>query len=99
MAARTREEGKWATYHDRYGEQGAPGVRFVPFVVEATGRIGPQGLQFFNTMFGDEFWDQKEDFLHKMSAEIARWNSRMVQTARSRLQPVQANGARRGGGE
>ena len=85
VAAMEREKDKWARYKTHYGEEGAVGVTFVPFAVEATGRVGPNALDFLNATMGVSHQGPLELFYKRMSAEVARWNSRMVQSARNRI--------------
>ena len=88
VAAMEREKDKWAGYKTHYGETGAPGVTFVPFAVEATGRVGPIALDFLDDTMGVNHQGPLELFYKRMSAEVARWNSRMIQSARNRISRV-----------
>ena len=57
--------------------RGVRGINFVPFVVEATGRLGPHAHRFFHDNLEDV---DKAMFYQHMNAAIARWNARMVLT-------------------
>ena len=98
VAARHREAAKREGW-DAIG--GVDGATFIPFVVEATGRMGPCAREYFDTkLVSDDGPHVAKIFLQKMSYAIARWNARMVRMARGQV-PVghpSSSGAGGGGG-
>ena len=74
--------------------RGVRGVKFVPFVVEATGRLGPHAYRFFHTNLEDV---DKASFYQRMNAVIARWNARMVLTCKGEIEVPMEHGAQGGG--
>ena len=88
VAARHRGEQKIAYWREM---RGVRGVNFVPFVVEATGRLGPHAYRFFHDNLEDV---DKAMFYQRMNAAIARWNARMVLTCKGEIEvPREAQGA------
>jgi hypothetical protein len=63
------------------------GGGFKPFVIEATGRLGPAARAFIDEITGDNTL-RRTYFLSAMSACIAKYNSLMFRATRSRLQRV-----------
>jgi len=82
VGAKHRERLKRQAFAERMGPSCE--MSFVPFVVEATGRMGPAALDFFNTHMASnmETW-KVQQFLAKMSSTIALWNSRMIMQTRA----------------
>ena len=80
-AARERERVKRAGFAALRLEEA--NVRFVPFAVEATGRMGPAALAFYDDHIAVYHRTEGQLFLAKMSATIAKWNARMVLDARA----------------
>jgi hypothetical protein len=76
VAARHRGEQQIAYWREM---RGVRGVNFVPFVVEATGRLGPHAYRFFHDNLEDV---DKAIFYQRMNAALARWNVRMVLTCK-----------------
>ena len=74
-AAIHREEAKRAAF-TALGMDAA--VQFVPFVVEATGRLGPAALAYFIDHFEDDHRARGQEFLAKVSATIAKWNAKII---------------------
>jgi len=65
---------------------GVEGATFIPFVVEATGRMGPCALEYFNTkIVSEEGPYVAKLFLKKMSHTISRWNARMIRITRGQV--------------
>ena len=91
VAARHRGEQKIAYWREM---RGVRGIKFVPFVVEATGRLGPHAYRFFHTNLEDV---DKASFYQRMNAAIARWNSRMVLTCKGEIEVPMEHGAQGGG--
>jgi hypothetical protein len=88
VAARHRGEQKIAYWREM---RGVRGVNFVPFVVEATGRLGPHAYRFFHDNMEDV---DKAVFYQRMNAALARWNARMVLTCKGEIEvPREAQGA------
>ena len=85
VAATHRETLKRESFLKRMGPHSQ--ISFVPFVVEATGRMGPAALDFYNRRIAEhtERW-KGEQFLAKMSSIIAQWNARLILETRALLQ-------------
>jgi len=65
------------------------GAAFVPFVVEATGRLGPAANKFFNEkLISRDGPYTARMFMQKMNFAIARWNAHMILKARGRRQGI-----------
>jgi hypothetical protein len=57
--------------------------RFIPFAVEATGRLGPTALQFIKLLGENaDFSQEISMFLYSMCASISRSNSQMIDKCR-----------------
>ena len=83
VAAGQREMDKRAGWQAIGGVEGA---HFIPFVVEATGRLGPSALKFFNEkLISADGSHIAKLFLLKLNFTIARWNARMVLQARGKI--------------
>jgi len=84
IAARHREELKRQAFYERFGPDTQ--INFVPFVVEATGRMGPAAVAYYDRYIAanTETW-KGQQFLAKMSSIIALWNSRMILDTRVML--------------
>ena len=83
VAAGQREMDKRAGWQAIGGVEGA---HFIPFVVEATGRLGPSALKFFNEkLISADGSHIAKLFLLKLNFTIARWNARMVLQARGTI--------------
>ena len=52
--------------------------RFIPFAIEATGRLGPAALQFLQQFIPEGHIDARRTFCMSMSATIARFTAKMV---------------------
>ena len=78
---------------------GVEGATFIPFVVEATGRMGPCALDYFNTkIVSEEGPHVAKLFLKKMSCTISRSNARMIRIARGQV-PVDRPSSPRAAGQ
>ena len=65
------------------------GATVVPFVVEATGRLGPAANKFFNEkLISRDGPYTARMFMQKMNFAIARWNAHMILKARGRRQGI-----------
>jgi len=84
VAARHREELKRQAFYERFGTDTQ--ILFVPFVVEATGRMGPAAVAYYDRYIAanTETW-KGQQFLAKMSSIVALWNSRMILDTRVML--------------
>jgi len=80
VAAKQREDAKrahWAAIG------GVTGVEFIPFVVEATGRMGPSALTYFKRKIESEDNPHiAKTFLTNMNYAIAKWNAKMILKSR-----------------
>ena len=78
---------------------GVEGATFIPFVVEATGRMGPCALDYFNSNIVSEDGPHvAKIFLKKMSCTISRLNARMIRIARGQV-PVDRPSSPRAAGQ
>ena len=74
MAARKQREFEDAAISD---------VPFVPFIVEATGRLGKTAMDFLEEGFGEQYVEyQVNTFVRRMSAAIAKMNGVCISMAR-----------------
>ncbi len=74
MAARKQREFDDAAITD---------VSFVPFIVEATGRLGKTAMDFLQDGFGEQYVEyQVNTFVRRMSAAIAKMNGVCISMAR-----------------
>ena len=74
MAARKQREFADAAISD---------VSFVPFIVEATGRLGKTAMDFLQDGFGEQYVEyQVNTFVRRMSAAIAKMNGVCISMAR-----------------
>ena len=95
VAAKYREGVKTA----RFVKEGVDTVaQCVPFVVESTGRLGPAALAFFKRHIEENHRAKGWEFMSKISASIARWNSRMVEEMRIYIHRGGAGGGGGGNG-
>ena len=79
VAATERE-----TYKTRlFLECGVHNAVFIPFVVEATGRLGVAARNWFESMIADTHKKAGNAFISRISASIARYNSKMITGSRS----------------
>lgn len=85
-AARGRERAKEEHYSDV--QEIIEGVRFVPVVFEATGRVGPRARSFFAEVVGDHTLPLSQ-FLSQVSAVVALYNAWMLAGARALLRGPQ----------
>ena len=60
---------------------------FTPFVIEATGRLGPSARNWLETTFGAAHKHHIKMFIKQMSAVIVKWNARMLAAGRIYLLP------------
>ena len=82
---------------------GVTGVEFIPFVVEATGRMGPSALTYFKRKIESEDNPHiAKTFLTNMNYAIAKWNAKMILKSRDLapqgLRPSQGADRNAGGG-
>jgi len=78
---------------------GVEGATFIPFVVEATGRMGPCALDYFNSNIVSEDGPHvAKTFLKKLSCTISRLNARMIRIARGQV-PVDRPSSPRAAGQ
>ena len=78
-AAKHRERDKTTFFN----EAAIDGAQFIPFMVEATGRLGPAARDFLHLIISRER-DALKDFLGHMSVTLAKLNARCIQIARSK---------------
>ena len=102
VAATVRELLKLKRFEHVYGENGSAlpnstTTQFIPFVFEATGRMGPAAREFFHRTLDEKCWDTKEEFLQKVNYTLWRWNARMILSMRGRI-PIVAAQSDLGGG-
>ena len=101
VAAKQREAAKRAEWTARGGVNNA---EFIPFVVEASGRMGPSALSYFmNKLVSAEGPYIAKSFLMNMNFSIARANARMILECRrghrlARPAPPAPQAAARSGG-
>ena len=84
VAARLQEKVKERHYEGCPCLAEGGGAVLIPFVVEATGRMGPQARDFFD-LVTREHKMQGSLFLDKMSATLARAAGRMICASRNTL--------------
>ena len=82
IAAKDREKIK----RDQFSRfvQDPAGITLIPFVIEATGRLGPAASTYMRTI-GEKFGFARREFVGRMSAAIARFNARMIMLQRNEL--------------
>jgi hypothetical protein len=88
VGARLRETSKRASYARIPSLRLAPYTnhQFVPFIVEATGRLGPSALEFLNgALDSEDDSHARSYFLSAISACIALYNSLMISGATRKL--------------
>ena len=74
MAARKQREFEDAAISD---------VSFVPFIVEATGRLGKTAMDFLQDGFGEQYVEyQVNTFVRRMSAAVVKMNGVCISMAR-----------------
>ncbi len=74
MAARKQREFEDAAISD---------VFFVPFIVEATGRLGKTAMDFLQDGFGEQYVEYHVNtFVRRMSAAVAKMNGVCISMAR-----------------
>ena len=78
-AARERERMKMLNFN----AAAIDGGQFIPFVVEATGRLGPAARDFLQLVIHKDH-EALRDFLGHTSVIIAKLNARSIMTARSK---------------
>jgi hypothetical protein len=80
-AVEMREESKRAMYRGRFGSWADDPQNFIPFVVEATGRLGTAAAAFIYDIIGQQpCLHGKSKFINFIGAIIARQNALMAQT-------------------
>ena len=58
-------------------------VSFIPFIVEATGRLGMTAMDFLQDGFGGQYVEYQVDtFMRRMSAAIAKTNGVCISMVR-----------------
>ena len=102
VAAMERELLKVKRFEYVYGDNGSAlpnstTTKFIPFVFEATGRMGPAAREFFHKTLDEKCWDNKEEFLQKVNSTLWRWNARMILAMRGRIPIVAERSDREGG--
>ncbi len=78
-----REVEKSAIYNAVEGMEGSG--CFVPFAVEATGRLGSQAIKWITELTAGKDVLYRSFCLNSISSVIARYNARMIANARKRM--------------
>ena len=87
------------TKRDDFLSRGIRDHKFVPFILETTGRMGPAARTFFQTAVenqGSRASSAGKRFLRRMSATIMRGNAMIIQSARNRFHQSAVRGLGRG---
>ena len=83
IAASVREQAKMDGFARTLVEHSG----FIPFVVEATGRLGSAARRWMDTTFSSEHKRAVTLFTKMASTEIMKWNARMLEAGRVYLHP------------
>jgi hypothetical protein len=83
VGSNKREEEKRVKYSQILGL--AASNCFVPFVVEATGRLGKAAVKFVNNLTKDKDISIRSFFLNSLSACLARFSSCMIANSRKHI--------------
>ena len=94
-AARHRETAKRSRYSTVPGlvqdphvpppSSAHPPPPFIPFAIEASGRLGPAAKHLIDFLCGNDFHYARSYFLNFMNSILAKYNACMLQEARDRI--------------
>jgi len=77
VATRKKEHDKWSKYAPALAAMGCQSSALVPFVIEATGRLGPRASAWLSSLGPDQ--DSHVDFfLRRLDSVLAHHNAELV---------------------